>query len=223
MLLSKIWIVIVAGVVTAIVAFGITEIAITPQYQSSIKLYIINRQNGTTTTLSDIQSSTQLVKDYKVLVTSLPVVEQVVKDLDLDITPDALVGKISCEIETRVLQVTVTDTDPKRAKEIVDAIADVSAKQITSVMQIEGVNVVEYGRVANAPSSPNVKKNTMLGAIAGIVIAIAVLVVNFILDDRIKTSDDVEKYLGITNLSLIPLTEEEYNGQPSGKKKKTRK
>ena len=225
MLLSKIWIVIVAGVATAIVAFGITEIAITPQYQSSIKLYIINRQNGTTTTLSDIQSSTQLVKDYKVLVTSLPVVEQVVKDLDLDITPDALVGKISCEIETdsRVLQVTVTDTDPKRAKEIVDAIADVSAKQITSVMQIEGVNVIEYGRVANAPSSPNVKKNTMLGAIAGIVIAIAVLVVNFILDDRIKTSDDVEKYLGITNLSLIPLTEEEYNGQPSSKKKKTRK
>ena len=43
-------------------------------------------------------------------------------------------------------------------------------------MQIEGVNVIEYGRVANAPSSPNVKKNTMLGAIAGIVIAIAVLV-----------------------------------------------
>jgi len=222
MLLSKIWIVIVAGVATAIVAFGITEIAITPQYQSSIKLYIINRQNGTTTTLSDIQSSTQLVKDYKVLVTSLPVVEQVVKQLDLDISPD---GKISCEIETdsRVLQVTVTDTDPQRAKEIVDAIADVSAKQITSVMQIEGVNVIEYGRVANAPSSPNVKKNTMLGAIAGIVIAIAVLVVNFILDDRIKTSDDVEKYLGITNLSLIPLTEEEYNGQPSSKKKKTRK
>ena len=103
-------------------------------------------------TLSDIQSSTQLVKDYKVLVTSLPVVEQVVKQLDLDISPDALVGKISCEIETdsRVLQVTVTDTDPQRAKEIVDAIADVSAKQITSVMQIEAVNVIEYGRVANA-------------------------------------------------------------------------
>ena len=64
-----------------------------------------------------------MLKIIKVLVTSLPVVEQVVKDLDLDITPDALVGKISCEIETdsRVLQVTVTDTDPKRAKEIVDA------------------------------------------------------------------------------------------------------
>lgn len=87
-------------------------------------------------------------------------------------------------------------------------------------MQIEGVNVIEYGRVATEPSSPNVKKNTLLGAAVGIVLAIAVLVVNFILDDTIKTSDDVEKYLGITNLSLIPLTEEEYNEQPHDSKKK---
>ena len=218
MLLSKIWVIIVSGVAVGIIAFSITELAITPQYQSSIKLYIINRQNGSTTTLSDIQSSTQLVQDYKVLVTSLPVVEQVIRNLELDMTSDELVSKIKCEIESdsRVLQVTVTE----RAKNIVDAVADISANQITSVMQIEGVNVIEYGRVATEPSSPNVKKNTLLGAAVGIVLAIAVLVVNFILDDTIKTSDDVEKYLGITNLSLIPLTEEEYNGQPHDSKKK---
>ena len=222
MLLSKIWVIIVSGVAVGIIAFSITELAITPQYQSSIKLYIINRQNGSTTTLSDIQSSTQLVQDYKVLVTSLPVVEQVIRNLELDMTSDELVSKIKCEIESdsRVLQVTVTDPDPERAKNIVDAVADISANQITSVMQIEGVNVIEYGRVATEPSSPNVKKNTLLGAAVGIVLAIAVLVVNFILDDTIKTSDDVEKYLGITNLSLIPLTEEEYNGQPHDRKKK---
>lgn len=134
----------------------------------------------------------------------------------------SLYQRLSGEIESdsRVLQVTVTDPDPERAKNIVDAVADISANQITSVMQIEGVNVIEYGRVATEPSSPNVKKNTLLGAAVGIVLAIAVLVVNFILDDTIKTSDDVEKYLGITNLSLIPLTEEEYNGQPHDSKKK---
>ena len=116
-----------------------------------------------------------------------------------------------------------TDPDPERAKEIVDAVADISAKQITSVMQIEGVNVIEYGRVATSPSSPNVKKNTVLGAAVGVVLAIAVLVVKFLLDDTIKSSEDVERYLGITNLSLIPLTEEEYNGHSSNKKKKKRK
>ena len=218
MLLSKIWILIVSGIAVAIIAFSITELAITPLYQSSIKLYIINRQNGSTTTLSDVQ-------DYKVLVTSLPVVEQVIRNLDLDMEADDLVSKIKCEIESdsRVLQVTVTDPDPERAKEIVDAVADISAKQITSVMQIDGVNVIEYGRVATSPSSPNVKKNTVLGAAVGVVLAIAVLVVKFLLDDTIKSSEDVERYLGITNLSLIPLTEEEYNGHSSSKKKKKRK
>ena len=137
---------------------------------------------------------------------------------------DDLVSKIKCEIESdsRVLQVTVTDPDPERAKEIVDAVADISAKQITSVMQIDGVNVIEYGRVATSPSSPNVKKNTVLGAAVGVVLAIAVLVVKFLLDDTIKSSEDVERYLGITNLSLIPLTEEEYNGHSSSTKKKKR-
>ncbi len=225
MLLTKIWVLIISGIAVGIIAFSITELAITPLYQSSIKLYIINRQNGSTTTLSDIQSSTQLVQDYKVLVTSLPVVEQVIRNLELDMDSDELVSRIKCEIESdsRVLQVTVTDEDPERAKKIVDAVADISAKQITSVMQIEGVNVIEYGRVATEPSSPNVKKNTILGAAVGVVVAIAVLVVRFILDDTIKSAEDVEKYLGITNLSLIPLTEEEYNGASNSKKKKKRK
>ncbi len=225
MLLTKIWVLIISGIAVGIIAFSITELAITPLYQSSIKLYIINRQNGSTTTLSDIQSSTQLVQDYKVLVTSLPVVEQVIRNLELDMDSDELVSRIKCEIESdsRVLQVTVTDEDPERAKKIVDAVADISAKQITSVMQIEGVNVIEYGRVATEPSSPNVKKNTILGVAVGVVVAIAVLVVRFILDDTIKSADDVEKYLGITNLSLIPLTEEEYNGASDSKKKKKRK
>ena len=118
MLLSKIWVIIVSGVAVGIIAFSITELAITPQYQSSIKLYIINRQNGSTTTLSDIQSSTQLVQDYKVLVTSLPVVEQVIRNLELDMASDELVSKIKCEIESdsRVLQVTVTDPDQRELK-----------------------------------------------------------------------------------------------------------
>jgi len=85
------------------------------------------------------------------------------------------------------------------------------------------ISATEVPRVATSPSSPNVKKNTVLGAVVGVVLAIAVLVVKFLLDDTIKSSEDVERYLGITNLSLIPLTEEEYNGHSSSKKKKKRK
>lgn len=221
-LLSKIWIVIIAAIIGAIIMIIETKMLVTPMYRSTIKLYIINRQNDNTTSYSDIQISTQLVKDYKVLVTSLPVVDQVINNLNLDMTEDQLIGQISCAIESdsRVLSITVTNPDPYMAKKIVDEVADVSAKQITSVMKIEGVNVIEYGRIPAGPSSPNVKSKAVKGGLAGAMLALVVIVLRLLMDDTIKNADDIERYLGISNLSMIPLTKEEYNGR---KKKKHRR
>ena len=220
LLVSKLWIIILAALILGTVAIIGTKAFITPLYQSYTRSYIVNRQNSTTTTVNDINASTQLVKDYKVLVTSLPVVDQVISDLGIDMTSDELISKINCKIETdsRVLTVTVTDEDPYLAKQLVDAIADVSAKRITSVMKIEGVEVIQYGRVPSAPSSPNTTKNAAIGAILGAVAAMAVIIIRFLLDDTIKNSDDVEKYLGTSTLALIPITEEEYNGMKKSKK-----
>lgn len=223
--LSKIWVIILSAVATGIIALIATEMLITPMYQSTSKLYIINRQNDSTTTYTDLQSASQLVKDYKVLVTSLPVMEQVIKDLQLNMSADALIGEVSCNIESdsRVLAVTVTDKDPYMAKKIVDSIADVSSKQITSVMKIEGVNVIEYGRIPSGQSSPNTQKNVMVGVAAGLLLAMAVVVVRYLLNDSIKNTDDVEKYLGMSTLALIPMTKEEYDGKGSKKKKSGRR
>lgn len=224
-ILAKIWIVILSAVATGLVALIITEMLITPMYQSTSKLYIVSRQNDNTTTSSDITLSTQLIKDYKVLVTSIPVVEQVISDLQLNMTENQLIGEISCQIETdsRVLAVTVTDPDPYMAKKIVDSIADVSSKQITSVMRIEEVNIIEYGRIPGGQSSPNVKKNVIIGVAIGLLLSMAVIVIRYLLDDSIKNADDVEKYLGMSTLSLIPMTKEEYDGKKHGKKNKRRR
>lgn len=225
-ILAKIWIVIIAAVAMGIIAFTATELLITPMYQSTSKLYVISRQNDSTTTITDIQSSNLLIKDYQVLVTSIPVVEQVIKEQNLDMSVDQLIGEISCTVETesRVLAITVTDADPERAKKIVDSIAAVSSKQIAAVMKIEEVNVIESGRIAAAPSSPDVKKNIILGVAVGMLLSIIVIVVRYMLDDTIKNVDDVERYLGMSTLSLIPMTKEEYNGKPGkNSKRNTRK
>jgi capsular polysaccharide biosynthesis protein len=194
-------------------------------YTSSVKLYVISRQSDQTTTLSDIQSSTQLVKDYKVLVTSLPVVDQVITDLGLNIDDNDLINKIECTIETdsRVLAITVTDADPVQAKHIADDLADVFSSRITQIMKIDSVNVIEYGSVAESPASPNVKKNVAIGLLIGILLSTSIIVIKFIVDDTIKTSEDVERYLGISTLSLIPLTREEYNGKKSKRKRRLRR
>lgn len=148
-IMTRIWVILLSGILTGIIALVITQTLITPMYTSSVKLYVISRQSDQTTTLSDIQSSTQLVKDYKVLVTSLPVVDQVITDLGLNIDDNDLINKIECTIETdsRVLAITVTDADPVQAKHIADDLADVFSSRITQIMKIDSVNVIEYGKL----------------------------------------------------------------------------
>lgn len=223
-ILAKIWMILIVGAVIGILAFAGTKLLITPMYQATAKLYIINRQNSNTTTYNDLISSTQIVKDYQVLVKSQPVVSQVLTNLNIDMSEEALIGEITCAIESdsRVLSITVTDADPYMAKKFVDQIADVSSEQITSVMKIEGVSIIEYGKVPSSPSSPNVYRNTLIGLLAGIIVSMAYVVIKFMVDDTIKSSEDMEKYLGISTLALIPITEAEYDGKQERKSRSIR-
>ena len=220
-LLSKIWIIAIAAVVLGIGAFIFSAFVLPKQYQSTAQMYIISRQNEGTTTYSDLQTSTQLVKDYKVLVTSRPVLEQVIGNLGLDMTTSQLESciTVSSATDSRVLTLAVTSSDPYMSKMIVDSLADVSAERICSVMQLDGANIFEYGNIPTSPASPSVKKYTMIGILLGIVLSSAVIIIIYLVDDTIKTSDDITEYLELSTLALIPIAEEEYDGYGSSKKK----
>jgi capsular polysaccharide biosynthesis protein len=225
-LLGRLVYILLAGIVAGGVTLLVSIFIIPAKYESQAQLYIINRQNDGVTTYSDIQSSTQLVNDYKVLVTSRPVLEKVISTMGLEYTVDELDKCISADIETdsRVLEITVTTKDPYLSKSIVDSVATVSAEQIQQVMQIEGVNVIQYGQVANKQSSPKVRLNTAIAFVAGIVVISGVFIFQFQMDDSIKSSDDIEKYLGTSTLALIPYAEEDDDGDGAvGRKKKKEK
>ena len=97
--------------------------------------------------------------------------------------------------------------DPKEAKQIADILRKAVSVQITEIMSADSVNTVEEGNLPTSPSSPNVKKNMMLGALLGLVISMGLIVLISILDDTVKTPDDVEKYLGLNVLTSIPIQE----------------
>ena len=221
-LLSKAWIIAISAAVLGLGAFIFSAFVLDKQYQSTAQMYIISRQNEGTTTYSDLQTSTQLVKDYKVLVTSRPVLEQVIGNLGLDVSSSQLEQCINVSIATdsRVLTLTVTSNDPYVSKMIVDSLADVSAERICSVMQLDGANIFEYGNIPASPSSPSVSKYTAIGALLGIVLSAAVIIIIYLVDDSIKNSDDVMESLGLSTLALIPMAEEEYNGENSKSKSK---
>lgn len=211
LLLHKVWIIILAAVVCGAVGFLCSYFLITPQYQSTTKVYILNKQNSTSVTYSDVQLSTTLSKDYEQLVTSRYVIEGVIKQLNLDETYESLVGKVSATNtdDTRIIAITVIDPDPEQAQKIANAVRDLAAQHITQVMDIEAVNVVDSANLPTSPVSPSVPKWTLIGAAIGIIIAVAVVVIQHLLDDSIKSSEDIEKYLGISTLALIPMNQAE--------------
>lgn len=220
---EKILLIIATGIIVGLAGFLVSKFLITPKYESETKLYVLNRANDSATTLSDVQLSTQLTKDYQILVTSAPVMNQVIKELGLNMKASELASTISVDtpLDTRVLQITVTSDNPKRAKDIADKVAQVSSKKICDIMKIEQVNVIEEGSLSEEPAVDTVQKWTLIGLALGIVLSCAVIIIRSMLDDTVKTTEDVEKYFDLSTLAVIPISEEMDDGL--GKNKKSRK
>ncbi len=221
MLWSEIHIILLAGILTALLAFVGTKLFITPLYTSTTQMYVLTKQdNNSSVTYTDLQTGTQLTKDYMVLIKSRPVLEQVISVLNLDMEVEVLADMISVETETdtRVLNISVKNEDPRVAKQIADAVREAVGIQITEIMDAEAVNTVQEGNLATSPSSPSVMKNVLIGGILGLIISIGIFVLIFVLDDTVKTPDDVEQYLGLNVLTSIPLQA----GAEKNKSKKVR-
>ncbi|MBR6769642.1 MAG: protein-tyrosine kinase [Lachnospiraceae bacterium] len=207
LLLSKLWLIILVGILTASIAFGLSAFLIKPSYDSTTKIYILNRQDENTLTYSDVQLGTQLTKDYAQLITGRLVLEKVIEELGLSgMAYEDMLGKVSVATptDTRILSITVSDRDPVLAMNIANSIRENAAVHIKNVMDIEAVNVAETANLPTQKAGPSVAKWVLAGGSLGALLVIAVILLIYFLDDTIKTSDDVEKYLGLSTLALIP-------------------
>lgn len=206
-LLDKTWIILFSCILCALSAGIFTKVMINPMYQSTASLYVISRQDEKkTTSYSDLQTGTQLTKDFQILVKSRPVTEQVISDLKLAMTHEELVSCISVTtpLETRILEIRVNYPDPYTAKNIADTTCEVAAERMAAIMEIEKANIVEKGNIPGGPMSPNLHKNMFLGGMAGGIVSAAIIYLIYFLDDTMKTGEDIEKHLRLTVLGTIP-------------------
>lgn len=210
-LIGKIPLMIAVGLFAALIAFMYTQFVMTPAYESTTKIYILNKQNSDSVTYSDLQIGTQLTKDYAELIQSRFVLEEVIEQLDLDMGYASLKGKVSVTTptDTRIIAIKVTDSNPVRAMRIANAIREAASVHIQNVMDIEAINVAETADVPTAKSGPGISKNTMLGGMLGVLVIAAITVITYMMNDTIKTAEDVERYLGLSTLAIIPLNEGE--------------
>lgn len=225
---KKVWVVAIALVICALLGFVISNFFVAPVYTAATRMYVLNRSNENNMLASDFQVSSQMLKDYKVLITGQNVTKQVIEKLGLDMTPGELAGKIAVTTpdDTRVLQINVSDNVAQRAADIANCVREIASAQIKDIMDVDAVKLVYEAEVPQTPSAPSVRKYTVLGAIVGLIASIGVFVVIYIMDDTIRTEDDVEHYLGLSVLAVIPACSQLGNGNvtenknhKSGKKK----
>ena len=198
-----------SAVLTGVIGLIISTFLITPLYESTSELYVLSKSTSITS-LADIQMGTNLTNDYMVVAKGRPVLEQVITNLGIDETYGSLKANIALNnpSNSRILQITVTDPDPARAKLIADEIAKVAADFISIKMDQEPPTIISYGYADGKPVSPNTFMNTAVGGVIGAFLAMAIIVITYLLNDTIMNAEDVERKLGLNLLGTLPYEEE---------------
>ena len=200
--------IVLVALVFAIAAFGYSAFLAKKEYQSTSRIYVVSRQNQDNNALtnSDLQAGSYLVKDYREIILSQNVLSQAIEELKLDLTPAELSKKISVSVptDTRILSITAKDGDPKEAARIANGLRNVAAAKIISVTKVSDVTTLDEAEVPQSPSSPNIRRNVLLGFIAGAGLMVVLMVVVEVLDDRVKRPEDIEELMGLTLLGVVP-------------------
>lgn len=208
-LLRKLWsrkffIIFIALVVGTVALLG-SVFLIKPKYTSTTRIYVVSRTADSITN-QDLQAGSYLVKDYQEVITSNEVLSSVIDKEKLSLTPNELSSMISVTIptDTRVISISVEDDNAQEATTIANTVREVAAEKIKAVTKVDDVTTLEAAEVPKKPSSPNIKLNTLIGVIAGGVLAVISIIILEVLDDRVRRPEDIEDVLGLPLLGIVP-------------------
>lgn len=224
-----IWLILLVALLLGGAAFAFSKFVIPEEFQSTTKIYVLDKESGSggQSTYTDLQVGSQLTKDYAELITSRTVIEKVIADNHLESVYDykefLKKVEVNTPTDTRIVSITVTDTNPALAQALADDIRVEASDLIVNTMQINAVNTYEAANLPTEKSAPSCSKWALLGALLGALLVGGIVTLQYILDDTIKTSEDIEQYLGLSTLALIPLDENIGGAEKGkGKKKKTK-
>lgn len=204
--LAQLPILILSFVIGALIAGAITFFLITPKYTASTKLYMVSASSGSAIDLTDLNIGTSLSTDYEVLMKIRPIYEEIIEELKLSYTYEEILEMITIGTvdKSRVVEVTVTSIDPEEAKNIANAIADKAVTYLPALMETPAPNIAERAIIPEKKSSPSMVKNTLIGAMLCLLLAMGIMTIGYMMDDTLKSADDVEKEFGIIPLTVIP-------------------
>ena len=196
------------AIVAGALAFAYSAFIVKPEFTSTTRIYVVNRNQGDKPGLTnqDLQAGSYLVKDYREIILSQDVLEKVTSNLKLDLSPKDLASKVkvTVPVDTRIVSISVNDRVPEEASRIANSLREVAAEKIISITRVSDVTTLEEARPATAPSSPNIRRNTIIGLLGGTVFTVIVVLIVELVDTRVKRPEDIEDVMQIALLGVVP-------------------
>lgn len=213
-------VIVLTAIVCACVAFGYTKLLITPTYKANAMLYVNSSDisvagSKLSISASDLTAAKSLVDTYIVILNTRTTLNDVIAQSGVDYTYDQLKNMISASSvnSTEIFSVEVTSTDPQEAELLANTIAKVLPEKIASVVDGSSVRIVDTAVVPSKKAGPSTGKNTMMGFLLGAVLACGVVVVMYLMDDKIHSVDYLLTTYDLPVLAIIPdLTQNDGNG-----------
>lgn len=206
--LRKWWVFVICVFVFGSAAYIRTNYFTIPTYSSSTTLYVGKNAETEGIQSSDLYLGANLILDYRELAKSKLVAGEVIDEMGLqNMSAGSLAGRIGVnqKNESRVIQISVIDTNPQMAMELTNKVAEVLQKKIIEIMQVENVQIIDKAEIQPFPISPNKRLNYMIGILLGLILGIGIILLIAYLDNTIKTNEDVNKHLGLPVIGNIPL------------------
>lgn len=222
---SKIWVILLVTVIFALGGYVGSKLFSTPMYTAVTQVYVFQSNEGGMN-YNDLTVATQVRRDCALIIRGESVAREVINTLGLKTTPAKLIVGIDVTTEdnTRILKLTYTGADPEQAALIINTVRDVASEQIKTVMEMNALRTIYEASVPEVPSNMNTKRTVLVSAVLGLALSVAVLVVIFLLDDTIRTEEDVQNYLGLSTLAAIPVSDDLFvargGSKSSGKRKR---
>ena len=216
-------IIVCAALICAVIAGVYTVYFVTPMYRATAILYVLSPES--IVNISSLQLGTALTSDYIKVFDMWEVHETVISNLNLDYTYAKLREHLTVtnSTGTRMLDISFTSPSPAEAAAIANEYAKVASEYIQQTMSTDKPNIMSLALEPANPVSPSRTRNILLGFGFGAVLAAVFLTVRFLMDDKIKTSEEIRDWTGLVTLAVVPMDDSAIPPSEKGAARKGKK
>lgn len=205
--------IIILGLLLGGISYGVSSYVLTPKYDSNATMIVSNSTSTDSQSIEQanvdfgqIQANKALISTYSEIVKSRGIADKVISNLNLDMDYEEFSEKVSIEPvkDTQIISVKVVDTIPERAQDIANETANIFKDSIGDIMKVDNVQILDGATLPERPSSPNIKKNTAIGVVLGLILGVMISIFKELADTTIKTQDDISNNFDLPVIGIIP-------------------